>query len=181
MAKHKRASTKAATAAAKGRAVKTTARKSAVKAARRPARKPVAPKRPAKVAAKKAAAAPATGKRTRPRVAVSHYCEEDFEFGQRACALYRDLGAADVTSGLAQARVIRLLHPCDVKEVAKLNRHEGGYQIVYVLNGWVKTYLDGVGETVMRQGSSWTQPPGIKHLVRNYSDNCELLEVVLPA
>jgi hypothetical protein len=33
----------------------------------------------------------------------------------------------------------------------------------------------------MQQGSSWTQPPRIKHLILDYSDNCELLEVILPA
>ena len=30
-------------------------------------------------------------------------------------------------------------------------------------------------------GSRWIQPPGIKHTVLGYSDDCELLEIVLPA
>jgi hypothetical protein len=33
----------------------------------------------------------------------------------------------------------------------------------------------------MRQGSSWVQPPRIKHAVLDYSDDCEVLEVILPA
>jgi hypothetical protein len=41
--------------------------------------------------------------------------------------------------------------------------------------------MEGQGETLMEQGSSWTQPPRIKHLVMDYSDDVELLEVILPA
>jgi hypothetical protein len=33
----------------------------------------------------------------------------------------------------------------------------------------------------MGEGSCWLQPPGIKHKVLDYSDDCELLEVILPA
>jgi len=47
--------------------------------------------------------------------------------------------------------------------------------------GWVKTYMEGQGETLMQQGSAWTQPPRIKHLILDYSDDVELLEVILPA
>ena len=55
------------------------------------------------------------------------------------------------------------------------------FQMVYVLKGWVKTYLEGQGETLMKEGSCWTQPPRIKHLILDYSDDVELLEVILPA
>jgi hypothetical protein len=41
--------------------------------------------------------------------------------------------------------------------------------------------MEGQGETLMQQGSSWTQPPRIKHLIMDYSDDVELLEVILPA
>ena len=38
------------------------------------------------------------------------------------------------------------------------------------------------GEVVtMREGSSWLQPPNIKHTVLGYSDDCELLEIIMPA
>jgi hypothetical protein len=45
----------------------------------------------------------------------------------------------------------------------------------------VKTYMEGVGETMFQTGSSWTQPPRLKHLIMDYSDDVELLEVILPA
>jgi mannose-6-phosphate isomerase-like protein (cupin superfamily) len=123
-------------------------------------------------------------KRARPkqRIAVSHHREEDFKSdGLRRYASYRDLGIAAASQGLAQAHVIRLIGPCDPAEVSKLHFHEIEFQMVYVLKGWVKTYLEGEGETLMRQGSAWTQPPRVKHMILDYSDDVELLEVILPA
>jgi mannose-6-phosphate isomerase-like protein (cupin superfamily) len=139
------------------------------------------------VARKKIAArgqAPMPGKRARPkqRVAVSHHREEDFRTdGLRAYAKYRDLGFAEASNGLAQAHVIRLIGPCNPAEVSKLHFHDVEFQMVYVLKGWVKTYMEGQGETLMEQGSAWTQPPRIRHLIMDYSDDVELLEVILPA
>lgn len=178
MAKQKRASKTIAGKAAKTPSKKTTpAQKSAaVKVARKAAKA-----KTAKVAVKKTVTAPAAGRRHKQRPAISHYREEDFATGLRGYAKYRDLGIAEASAGLAQAHVIRLIGPCDPKEVSKLHYHDTEFQLVYVLNGWVKTYMDGVGEQTMRQGSCWTQPPRIKHFIRDYSDNCELLEVILPA
>ena len=123
-------------------------------------------------------------KRARPkqRIAISHYRDEDFKAdGLRNYAKYRDLGIGEATQGLAQAHVIRLVGPCNPAEVSKLHFHDVDFQMVYVLKGWVKTYMEGQGETLMKQGSSWTQPPRIKHMVLDYSDDVELLEVILPA
>jgi mannose-6-phosphate isomerase-like protein (cupin superfamily) len=128
--------------------------------------------------------APAPAKRARPkqRIDVSHHREEDFKAdGLRAYAQYRDLGVAEASQGLARAHVIRLIGPCDPAEVSKLHFHDVDFQMVYVLKGWVKTYMEGQGETLMKEGSSWTQPPRIKHLIMDYSDDVELLEVILPA
>ena len=133
---------------------------------------------------KSKARAPAPAKRARPkqRIAISHHRDEDFKAdGLRAYAKYRDLGVAEASQGLARAHVIRLVGPCDPDEVSKLHFHDVDFQMVYVLKGWVKTYMEGQGETLMKQGSSWTQPPRLKHLIMDYSDDVELLEVILPA
>ncbi|QWG15160.1 cupin domain-containing protein [Bradyrhizobium sediminis] len=170
-----RAASKTA-ASKKSPARKTAAKKAAAKSTARKAIK-------AKDRKTKARAAPAA-KRARPkqRVAVSHHREEDFKAdGLRAYAMYRDLGFADATEGLAQAHVIRLVGPCDPDEVSKLHFHDVEFQMVYVLKGWVKTYMEGQGETLMEEGSAWIQPPRIKHLIMDYSDDVELLEVILPA
>ena len=123
-----------------------------------------------------------TKARPKQRIAISHHRDEDFKAdGLRAYAHYRDLGIKDATHGLAQAHVIRLIGPCNPAEVSKLHYHDVEFQMVYVLKGWVKTYMEGQGETTMREGSCWTQPPRIKHLIMDYSDDVELLEVILPA
>lgn len=169
---------------AKSRSAVQTAvkkRSGAKAAARSSARKAVKKARTttAKTAAKTAAKKPA---RPKQRIAISHHREEDFKAdGLRAYAKYRDLGFAAASHGLAQAHVIRLQGPCDPAEVSKLHFHDVKFQMVYVLKGWVKTYMDGEGETLMQEGSAWTQPPKIKHMILDYSDDVELLEVILPA
>ena len=50
-----------------------------------------------------------------------------------------------------------------------------------MLKGWMKGEYDGQGEIMMREGSCWIQPSGIKHTVLDYSDDCEMLEIILPA
>ena len=148
-------------------------------AAKSSARKTVKSKARGVAAAK---SKPAKKARPKQRIAISHHREEDFKAdGLRTYAKYRDLGIADATHGLAQAHVIRLQGPCNPAEVSKLHFHAVDFQMVYVLKGWVKTYMEGQGETLMKEGSAWTQPPRIKHLIMDYSDDVELLEVILPA
>jgi hypothetical protein len=178
MAKQKPTSRAAAKAAAqkKSAARKMVARKTAAKSTsrkqikaknRKTEARALAPKRPA---------------RPKQRIAISHYRDEDFKAdGLRTYARYRDLGVAEASRGVAQAHVIRLIGPCNPAEVSKLHFHDVEFQMVYVLKGWVKTYMEGQGETLMQQGSAWTQPPRIKHLIMDYSDDVELLEVILPA
>ena len=161
----------------------TAQKKSTRKAAGKPASKTAVKSSARKKLKAKARAVPAA-KRARPkqRIAISHYRDEDFKAdGLRAYAHYRDLGVAAASHGLAQAHVIRLIGPCNPAEVSKLHFHDVEFQMVYVLKGWVKTYLEGQGETLMQAGSAWTQPPRIKHLILDYSDDVELLEVILPA
>jgi mannose-6-phosphate isomerase-like protein (cupin superfamily) len=128
------------------------------------------------------ASAAKTKARPKQRIAVSHHREEDFKSdGLRTYARYRDLGIKDATHGLAQAHVIRLQGPCNPEEVSKLHYHDVEFQMVYVLKGWVKTYMEGQGEMMMKEGGCWTQPPRIRHMILDYSDDVELLEVILPA
>ena len=157
-----------ARAAAKRKVV--AKRKPARKAA---ARRPVARAKPAKRAAKPA--------RKPQRFTVSHHREDDFKAdGLRAYARYRDLGIAAATGGMVQAHVIRLVPPC-TDEVRKRHLHKVDFQMVYVLKGWMKNEFEGQGEQVMRAGTCWIQPPGIRHTVLDYSDDCEVLEIILPA
>ena len=128
-------------------------------------------------------AKPKQRSKPRPKQAftVSHHREDDFQVGLRKYAKYRDLGTREATNGMVQAHVIRFVPPCRPDEVSKRHYHDVDFQMVYVLKGWIKTELNGQGEHVMRAGSCWIQPPRIEHVVLDYSDDCEVLEIVLPA
>ena len=136
----------------------------------------------ARPAARKTKETPARHAAPRPQsFTVSHLREADFATGLRRYAQYRDLGLAKATHGMVQAHVIRFVPPCNPDEVSKLHLHDVELQMIYVLKGWIKTELEGAGAHVMRVGSSWLQPPRIRHKVLDYSDDSEVLEIVLPA
>jgi hypothetical protein len=124
-------------------------------------------------------------KHTKPhkpqRFTFSHHREEDFDQGLRTYAKYRDLGIAPATGGMVQAHVIRFIPPFRPEEVSTPHYHDVDFQMVYVLKGWIKSEFEGQGAHTFYAGSCWIQPPKIKHTVLGYSDDCELLEIVLPA
>jgi quercetin dioxygenase-like cupin family protein len=82
---------------------------------------------------------------------------------------------------LARAHVIKMIPPCDPDVVSKRHYHDVEFQMIYVLKGWIKGEYEGAGVVTMREGSCWLQPPRIKHSVLDYSDDCELLEIIMPA
>jgi hypothetical protein len=159
---------KAKRAAPAGRAARKTSRSSSKISARR------------RVAAARGKAKPKAKPRKQTFVA-SHLNPNAFEGGLRSYAKYRDLGMAAATNGLAQAHVIKMIPPCDPAVVSKRHYHDVEFQMIYVLKGWIKGEYDGAGEVTMVEGSCWLQPPKIKHTVLDYSDDCELLEIILPA
>ena len=112
---------------------------------------------------------------------VSHLRDSDFKSGGlRSYSSYRDLGIAAATNGLATAHVIRMTAPFD-KAFSQRHHHDVEFQMVYVLKGWFKTDFEGHGPELMEAGSCWLQPPGIRHTVVGWSDDCEVLEIILPA
>lgn len=151
------------------------------------------PRRKAKAALRARTARPKRERASRPKArakagpakhkfTVSHAREEDFKAGGlRSHAKYRDLGISAATAGMVQAHVIRHIRAAEQEEAGKPHYHVVDFQMVYVLKGWITTELEGEGEHTMREGSCWIQPPGIVHVVRAYSDDCELLEVIIPA
>jgi hypothetical protein len=117
----------------------------------------------------------------RQRFIASHLADGVFDRGLRSYAAYRDLGVAPATQGLVQAHVIRMIPPCDPAVVSKEHYHDVEFQLIYVLKGWMKGEYEGAGVVTMKEGSCWIQPPRIKHTVLDYSDDCELLEIIMPA
>ncbi|MGH7249136.1 MAG: cupin domain-containing protein [Pseudomonadota bacterium] len=139
--------------------------------------------------ARKASVRPVTaaGKRKakaappKQRFVANHIRPDAFAEGLRPYAKYRDLDIAVVTNGMVRAHVIKMIPPCDPAVVSKRHYHDVKFQMVYVLKGWIKGEFEGAGVVTMREGSCWLQPPRIRHSVLDYSADCELLEIVMPA
>lgn len=138
------------------------------------------PNAPSKNKPARPKAAPKTTRWTDQAFVVKHLKQARFKPGLRSYAAYRDLGIALATSGAVQAHVIRLKGPCDPKVVSIRHRHLVQFQMIYMLKGWLLGEYDG-RKVRMEEGSCWIQPPGIPHTVLDYSDGCEMLEVILPA
>jgi mannose-6-phosphate isomerase-like protein (cupin superfamily) len=134
-------------------------------------------------ARRQAAAAAAAAKTRKPHKFVkSHHREEDFKIdGLRTYAHYRDLGVKDATHGMAVAHVIRFQGKCDPKVVSKDHLHEADFQMIYVLKGTITTEIKGEGVHTMHAGDCWLQPHSAVHKVIDYSEGCEVLEIVMPA
>ncbi len=184
-AKSKAARKRAAKPAAKAAQRKSAARKSAARksAVRKSVARKAAPRRPARKASRRVAKPAAqAGAPAWPhqRFTVSHLLDGDFRDGLRSYARYRDLGIATATGGRVQAHVIRMVPPV-TDEVRKAHYHDVEFQMVYVLKGSMTTDFEGQGPITMHAGSCWIQPPKIKHTVLDYSDDCEVLEIILPA
>ena len=115
------------------------------------------------------------------RFHVSHPDEADFQHGGlRPYSAYRDLGIAAASGGLATAQVIRMTAPFS-PAYGERHHHEVQLQLVYVLRGWFRTEFEGHGVQTFQAGACWLQPSGLRHTVVGWSDDCELLEIVLPA
>lgn len=115
------------------------------------------------------------------RFTISHHVEAAFKSdGLRDYSACRDLGVAQATHGMAEAHVIRMMAPFR-SELSERHHHNIRFQMVYCLKGWFETDFDGLGPQRLVAGSCWVQPPGIRHTVVGWSDDCELLEVLIPA
>jgi mannose-6-phosphate isomerase-like protein (cupin superfamily) len=127
-----------------------------------------------------AAAKAKPGTRPTQTFAFSHLNGAKFESGLRSYATYRNLGFDKATEGVAGAQVIRFIPPC-TDEVRVWHTHDIEFQMIYVLKGWITTEMEGHKPEKMLAGSSWIQPPKIRHRVVDFSDDCEVLEITLPA
>jgi mannose-6-phosphate isomerase-like protein (cupin superfamily) len=110
---------------------------------------------------------------------VQHLKSGKFKTGLRSYAAYRDLGVHNATDGAVQAHVIRLLGDCDPEVVSIRHLHGVQFQFLYMLKGWMIGEYNG-RRVKMEEGSCWIQPNSIPHTVLDYSENCEMIELILP-
>jgi mannose-6-phosphate isomerase-like protein (cupin superfamily) len=110
---------------------------------------------------------------------VSHLKNSKFtKRGLRGYFEYRDLGIRRATRGKVVAHVIRV-RPGKAPH-GEWHAHDCDVQFVYVLKGWALFEYEGVGEVMMKAGSCFYQPPGIRHRELKHSQDLEMIEVVSP-
>jgi len=97
----------------------------------------------------------------------------------RAGMRYRDL----VPGRLDGALVASLIHIADGGPVDDwVHYHRVAFQLIYCAAGWVEVvYEDQGAPFVLEQGDAVLQPPGIRHQVREASDELVVVEVTVPA
>ncbi|HMN80880.1 MAG TPA: cupin domain-containing protein [Burkholderiaceae bacterium] len=103
----------------------------------------------------------------------------DYVTGLREYFQYRDTGIRSTTGGAFTAHVIRAVPGKTVEP--QWHSHKAGFQMFFVLNGWIEFEYEDIGRVRMEKGSSVYQPPGIRHRELRHSDDLEILEVVSPA
>ena len=113
------------------------------------------------------------------RTLVSHAGPAAFDTGLRPFFAYRDLGVAGATGGRFGANVIRAVPGRHAQPA--WHTHALGFQLVYVLRGWVRFEYEDIGEVLLEAGASAYQPPGVRHRELGHSDDLEMLEVTAPA
>jgi hypothetical protein len=53
--------------------------------------------------------------------------------------------------------------------------------MVYLLKGWARVGVEGIGEVRFEAGSRMDQEPGIAHKVLEYFDDDTIIEITMPA
>ena len=110
---------------------------------------------------------------------INKSSEKNFKQGLRDFFEYSDLGIDIATNGNYGANIIRAVagkHP-----VGQWHYHELNFQIVYIIEGWVKFQYEKEGVFVLNKGDSVLQPPNIKHREIEHSEDLVLLEITSPA
>ncbi len=118
---------------------------------------------------------------TQQKLLVSLLENAEFKSGElRSYFRDRDIGVSDATNGLVTALVHRAAGPCP-QDVRLPHLHKADFQMNYVLKGWCKFEFEGHGEQIFEAGDAWVQPPEIEHALLDFSEDFQVLEIVMPA
>lgn len=115
------------------------------------------------------------------KVMVRHAKDAKWENGMRGHMTYRDTGIAYATNGEFGALVMKPREPGVPIAHPKKHVHNTGFQMVYILEGTARFWLDGLGEIKVEKGDCFYQPDNLLHQALEISDDLELLEITMPA
>ncbi len=113
-----------------------------------------------------------------PAYGIARGSEATWSTG-RAGMRYRDL-MPDRAGGAMVASMIHIADGGTVPDYA--HYHRVAFQLIYCASGWVEVvYEDQGAPFVLEQGDAVLQPPGIRHQVRESSDELVVIEITVPA
>jgi hypothetical protein len=117
------------------------------------------------------------------RFAVSHLHQDSFKagVGLRAYNVHRDLGVIEATNGLVKAHVVRAAQPCVKGDTGGRHKHDTLFQFVYMLKAGRQCGSKGTASLPCARVAAGRNPPGIVHEVLDYSDDREVVEIIMPA
>jgi len=103
----------------------------------------------------------------------------NFKQGLRSFFEYSDLGIGLATNGDYGANIIRAV--AGKYPIGQWHSHAVDFQLVYIIEGWVKFEYESEGIFLLNKGDSVLQPPNIKHREIEHSEDLVLIEITSPA
>lgn len=117
--------------------------------------------------------------RNKLKFIVNRFNKDKFKGGLRDFFEYLDLGIENATDGDYGANIIRSVPGKNI--LGQWHYHELNFQMVYILEGWVKFEYQNEGVFILNKGDSVLQPPKILHREIEHSEDLMLIEVTSPA
>jgi quercetin dioxygenase-like cupin family protein len=117
-----------------------------------------------------------TKKQSKPIVT---HATDGFAPGFRDYLRYRDLGVVEPSGGRFSAQVLRAAHA--FSGGTGRHHHVLEFQLVYVISGSLKFWLDGEGEVTLAPGSSLYLPSGTQHDLLAADSDAVWIEITSPA
>ena len=110
---------------------------------------------------------------------VNKSSEKIFKQGLRSFFEYSNLGIDLATNGDYGANIIKAVAGKHL--VGKWHSHAVNFQMVYIIEGWIKFEYENEGVFLLKKGDSVLQPPNINHREIEHSEDLVLIEITSPA
>jgi hypothetical protein len=116
-----------------------------------------------------------------PKVVLSQSNNSSWENkGLRGFLEYRDLGVVEATNNQLSAHIGRAIIAKKSTDHAPMHIHDTEFHFTYILRGWMKTYYEGIGTVIMREGDCVTCSGQVAQSHTEHSDDFEVLQITLP-
>ena len=127
-----------------------------------------------------------SGHKINQRFQVSRADGAEWGDGLRSFFQYRDLGIQKATSDQFRALLLRVREeawhrgPIEMNHSTGPHQHDVDFQMVMVVQGWMRFVFEGEGEHTFQAGDCWLQPARITHNELECSDDLVAFEITTP-